>query len=319
MALSIKIMKFVWLSAWLKLQARKGTTIMQIVTDHGMDLAASQKEGLDLHQVPLQIVLDGKTYKSDTDLSSEKFYELLKNAKGMPTTSQPTPADFADLYRSLAEKDRDILSVHMSTGLSGTYNSARLGAEMVPEANVTLVDTKALSCPCGWQVEAAAMAVKAGWPLEKILSHLDDIRHHTETFYTLDSLRYLIHGGRISHLSGLVASMLNIKPIITVDKDGDGKYATVAKERAFKRAIRRIAKTVAQKFGEGANLRVQLMHGQNPEGVEVLRESLMKLVNCNFEPTSPIAPVLGAHTGPSLVAVCAAPMDMFQLLPQTAV
>jgi fatty acid kinase fatty acid binding subunit len=286
---------------------------MQIVTDHGMDLTASQREGLDLHLVPLQIELDGITYKSGEDLPPERFYELLKNAEGMPTTSQPTPADFADLYRSLVDKDPDILSIHMSAGLSGTFNSARLAAEMVPEANVTLVDTKTLSCPCGWQVQAAAKGLKAGWPLEKILSHVNDIRRQTEAFYTLDSLRYLIHGGRISHLSGLVASILNIKPIITVNKDGDGKYATVAKERAFKRAIRRIAITVAEKFGEGANLRVQLMHGQNPEAVEILRGALMELVNCNFEPTSPIAPVLGAHTGTTMVAVCAAPMDLFQL------
>ncbi|MDX9865270.1 MAG: DegV family protein [Anaerolineaceae bacterium] len=291
---------------------------MQIVTDHGMDLTDSQREGLDLHLVPLQIELDGKTYKSGKDVTPEMFYELLQNAEGMPTTSQPTPSDFADLYRRLAEKDPDILSVHMSAGLSGTYNSARLAAEMVPEANVTLVDTKTLSCPCGWQVQAAAQAIKAGWPLEKILAHVNDIRRNTDAFYTLDSLRYLIHGGRISHLSGLVASLLNIKPIITVNKDSDGKYATVAKERTLKRAIRRIAITVAEQFGEGANLRLQLMHGQNPEGVEILREELMARVKCNFEPTSPIAPVLGAHTGPTMVAVCAAPMDIFQLLPQTA-
>jgi DegV family protein with EDD domain len=291
---------------------------MQIVTDHGMDLTDSQKEGLDLHLVPLQIELDGKTYKSGKDVTPEMFYELLQNAEGMPTTSQPTPSDFADLYRRLAEKDPDILSVHMSAGLSGTYNSARLAAEMVPEANVTLVDTKTLSCPCGWQVQAAAQAIKAGWPLDKILAHLSHIRHQTDAFYTLDSLRYLIHGGRISHISGLVASLLNIKPIITVNKDSDGKYANVAKERTLKRAIRRIAIIVAETFGEGTNLRVQLMHGQNPEGVEILREELMARVKCNFEPTSPIAPVLGAHTGPTMVAVCAAPMDIFQLLPQTA-
>jgi len=291
---------------------------MQIVTDHGMDLAPEQQEGLNLHLVPLQIELDGKVYKSGQDLNPEMFYDMLQKTQGMPTTSQPSPSDFADIYRRLAKDDPDILSVHMSSGLSGTYNSARLGAEMVPEANVTLVDTKTLSCPCGWQVEAAAQGIKAGWSLQEILAHLDDIRHRTEAFYTLDSLRYLIHGGRISHLSGLVASVLNIKPIISVDKDGNGKYITVAKERALKRAIRRIAITVAQRFGEGANLRVQLMHGQNLEGVELLREALSEFLNCHFEPVTPIAPVLGAHTGPSMVAVCAAPADMFPLQPQPA-
>jgi DegV family protein with EDD domain len=288
---------------------------MQIVTDHGMDLAPSQKEGLDLHFVPLQITLDGKTYEGGKDLTSEAFYQLLEGASGLPTTSQPSPSDFANLYRRLAEKDADILSVHISSGLSGTVNSARLGAEMVPEARVTLVDSKTLSCPFGWQVEAAARALKAGWALEKVLAYLDEIRSRTDAYFTLGSLRYLIHGGRISHLKGLLASVLNIKPIITVDKIS-GAYVDVAKERTLRRAIQRIATNVAEKFGEGANLRIQLLHGQNLEGIEQLRESLQGLVNCHFEPTVAIAPVLGAHTGPSLVGLSVAPLDIFQLLPQ---
>jgi DegV family protein with EDD domain len=287
---------------------------MQIVTDHGMDLAPSQKEGLVLHYVPLQINLDGKVYEGGKDLTPEAFYQLLQDATGLPSTSQPSPSDFADLYRRLAEKDADILSVHISSGLSGTMNSARLGAEMVPEARITLVDSKTLSCPFGWQVEAAARALQAGWPLDKILAHLDVIRSKTDAFYTLGSLKYLINGGRISHLKGLLASILNIKPIITVDKT-TGKYVDVAKERTLKRAIERIATTVAEKFGEGANLRVQLLHGQNPEGVEQLRENMQALVNCHFEPTVPIAPVLGAHTGPSLVGLSVAPLDIFNFLP----
>lgn len=298
----------------LKLLAWKGTRHMQIVTDHGMDLDESQKKNLDLHFVPLQINLDGKTYEGGKDLTSEDFYTLLQTATSLPTTSQPSPSDFADLYRRLAEKDADILSIHISSGLSGTLNSARLGAEMVPEANITLVDSKTLSCPFGWQVEAAAQALKSGWSLEKILSYLQTIRSRTNAYYTLGSLRYLIHGGRISHLKGLLASVLNIKPIITVDKES-GKYVDVAKERTLKRAIERIAQTVAEQFGEGANLRIQLLHGQNPDGVEILREALQKLVHCHFEPTVAIAPVLGAHTGPSLVGLSAAPMEIFQFLP----
>lgn len=293
---------------------RKGNRHMQIVTDHGMDLDISQKQDLDLHFVPLQINLDGKTYEGGKDLTSEAFYQLLQKSASLPTTSQPSPTDFANLYRRLAEKDADILSVHISSGLSGTLNSARLGAEMVPDAHVTLVDSLTLSCPFGWQVEAAARAVKAGWPLAKVLAYLDEIRGKTEAFFTLGSLRYLIHGGRISHLKGLLASVLNIKPIITVDKIS-GKYVDVAKERTLKRAIERMAATVAQKFGEGADLRVQLLHGDNLEGVEILREALKQRVNCHFEPTVAIAPVLGAHTGPSLVGLSVAPMEIFQLLP----
>lgn len=284
---------------------------MQIVTDHGMDLAPSQKKGLNLHLVPLQITLDGKTYQGGKDLTSEEFYALLQDAEGLPTTSQPSPSDFANLYRKLAEEDPEILSVHISSGLSGTMNSARLGAEMVPEAHVTLVDSKTLSCPFGWQVEGAAHALQAGWPLDKILSYLEVIRTQSNAYYTLGSLKYLVHGGRISHIKGLMAAVLNIKPIIAVDKD-TGKYVDVAKERTLKRAIQRIATTVVQRYGEGARVRIQLLHGQNPEGVEELRQALQGQLECHFDPTVAIAPVLGAHTGPSLVGLSAGPLDIFE-------
>jgi DegV family protein with EDD domain len=118
------------------------------------------------------------------------------------------------VYRSLAEKDPDILSIHITAGLSGTFNSAKAGADLAPEARVTHVNTKTLSAAAGWQVKAAARAVKAGWTLDKILPMLQKISDASESIYTLEELKYLIHGGRISHMKGLIASLLNIKPII---------------------------------------------------------------------------------------------------------
>jgi DegV family protein with EDD domain len=184
---------------------------------------------------------------------------------------------------------------------------------MVPEANVTIIDSKTLSAPFGWQVQAAAMALRAGWYLGDALKLLDQIRQKTEAMFTLADLKYLIHGGRISHIKGLMGSMLNIKPVIGVAAREDGKYYTLGQEFSFKKAIQKIARIVSEKFGAETALRVQIMHGDNPEGVELLREYLTAHNECVFESVVPVAPLLGAHTGPSVVGVSVAPLNLFKL------
>jgi DegV family protein with EDD domain len=283
---------------------------MQIVTDQGMDLPQVDLEGLNIHTVPLRITLNGKTYVGGKDIDYVTFYQILTDTGAFPTTSQPSPGDFADTYRELAKTDPEILSIHISSGLSGTVNSARLGAEMVPEAHVTVLDSKTLSGPFGWQVQAAAHAVKAGWGLGDILKLVDQVREGTQTLFTLADLRYLIHGGRISHLKGLMASVLNIKPIIGVAKD-DGKYYSWGQSPTFKRALHRMADIVTQKVPAGVPFRVQFIHGNNLEGVAILKERIASLLDCTFDETIPVAPLLGAHTGPSVVGIGIAPLRIF--------
>jgi DegV family protein with EDD domain len=163
-------------------------------------------------------------------------------------------------------------------------------------------------------VEAAIRAVKAKWPKEKILELLDDVRKKSEVIFTLPDLTYLIHGGRISHLKGLLASLLGIKPLIGVNKD-DGKYYDRGKSRTFKRAVQAIPTYIANKFGEGAFLRLQIGHADNPEGAEMLREGLEKMFRCEWLPDCSISPVLGAHTGRGLVGVAFALMETYPVLP----
>lgn len=283
---------------------------MQIVTDQGMDLSPEQSAGLDIQYVPLRITLNGKTFIGAEDIDYVSFYRMLQETSAFPTTSQPSPGDFAEKYHKLAMQDPDILSIHISSGLSGTYNSAKMGADMVPEANVTVIDSKTLSCPLGWQVQAAARALRAGWYLGDVLKLVDQIREQTEAMFTLTDLKYLIHGGRISHIKGLMGSILNIKPVIGVSKV-DGKYIPLAQEFSFKKAVHKIADIIAEKYPKGTALRVQLMHGDNLSGVEMLRERLSGMFECFFESVVPVAPLLGAHTGPSLVGIGVAPMSLF--------
>jgi DegV family protein with EDD domain len=283
---------------------------MQIVTDSAADLTIEQMKDLEVHCIPLHLTLEGKTYQSGVDIQPAEFYALLEQTANFPTTSQPSPGDFAALYRQLAQKDPNILSIHVSSGLSGTLNAARAGASMTPEAKVTFFDSMTLSSPLGWMVQAAVHARRAGWGLEQILEQLRKMQTRTQGMFTLSTLKYLIHGGRISHLKGLMASVLNIKPIIGPEKE-HGKYATFGQEVTLKRALNKIPEVVASMFTEGQRLRVQLLHGQNPQAVELLREAISRKFICQFDPVDVIAPVLGAHTGPSIVGLGVGDMDVF--------
>ena len=286
---------------------------MKIVTDSSADLSLEQEKGLEIHYVPLTFTLDGKSYRCGVDIQPEEFYRLLESTKSFPNTSQPSAGEFAEVYRELAVTDPEILSFHISSGLSGTINSARLGADTVPEAKVTLVDTKTLSGAQGWQIEAAAGAIKAGWSMEKILPMIRQISEATELLFTLPSLKYLIHGGRINHLKGLIASILNIMPVIGVEKKG-GTYVQRGKVRTMTAALSKIVELVLEKHPPGSRLRLQILHGNNPDGVKLLKDKLEEVFKCNWLPTSLIAPVLGAHTGPGLVGLIFASESAFPVL-----
>lgn len=283
---------------------------MQIVTDSAADFTAAQLEELQVHTIPLSIQLDGKTYQSGVDLQPADFYALLEKTESFPTTSQPSPGDFAALYRRLAQTDPEIISIHISSGLSGTLNAARAGASLVPEAQVTFFDSLTLSAPLGWMVQAAAHALRRGWSTEQILEQLQKMQKRTQGLFTLGTLKYLVHGGRISHLKGLMASMLNIKPIIGPEKE-KGIYATFGQEVTWKRALNRIPEIVAGLFPGSPSLRVQLLHGHNPESVEYLRQALSRKFTCQFDPVDVVAPVLGAHTGSSLVGLAVGDPEVF--------
>ena len=293
-------------------------TYMQLVTDNAADLAQSQIDELDvkIHRVPLSFTLSGKSYQ---EIDPGEFYKMLEATDDMPQTSQPAPTDFVDLYKRVAEEtgDREILSVHISSGLSGTPNAARLAAEQVAQDDIMvhLIDTRTLSVPEGWQVQAAARGIAAGYSVDQIRELLDKVGDTSEAIFTLPDLKYLIHGGRISHLTGLVASTLGIKPLIGVDRE-TGKYDTRGRVRTFKRAVNHIPNVISDTIPEGENLKIQPLHANNPDGVEQMLDAIRKKYTITeLLPTVGIAPVLGAHTGSGLVGCAYAPADKYPDLP----
>jgi DegV family protein with EDD domain len=290
---------------------------MQIVTDTGMDmyLPPELMPEIPIHVVPHTITLDGKSYRSGEDIRPDELQEMLLRTDSFPITSTPSSGEFAAMYKKLAGSgDRDILSINMSSGLSGVVNAATAGAGMTPEANVTIVDTKTLCAVEGWQVAAAARAIKAGWTKDQVLALIKRVGDASESIYTLNELKYLIHGGRISHMRGLIASMLHILPLIGVEKVG-GTYAQMGMARTFDRALHGLVDLMTRFHKPGSDLRVQVLHSYNEKAVQALREMIAPVFSCTFMPVNYMSPALAAHTGPTMVGVAFASMDVFKDIP----
>jgi DegV family protein with EDD domain len=163
-------------------------------------------------------------------------------------------------------------------------------------------------------VDAAARALKAGWSIEQVLPLMQRIGAASESLYTLSELKYLIHGGRISHMKGLIASVLNIKPLIGVEKV-NGTYVQLGQARTFKRAVKGLVDRMAKQHAPGSALRTQVLYSNNPDGAAMLREQVDGRFDCTWRPVGPMSLVLGAHTGPSMVGVAYAPEATFADIP----
>ncbi len=281
---------------------------MHIVTDSGMDLPPEQIAALNIHIVPHKITIAGKTYLSNIELSPNDLFRLLEETSEMPVTSAPSAGDFAELYRRLAQDDPNILSIHMSSGLSAPANVATAAKQMAPEANVTVVDTKTLSAVLGWQVMAAVHAARAGWDTSRIITMIQQINSVSESIYTIDDLTYLIHGGRIGHMKGLIASVLHLRPLIRVEKEG-GTYQQAGMSRTVKGALTGLIKYVREHHPPGSRLRTQLGHGYTPKAIALLRERMDALYDCVWMPTTQLTTMMSAHTGPTMVGIAFAAED----------
>lgn len=284
---------------------------MRIVTDCAADLPRQEVEDLAIVVAPLFIQFPEGEVNSD-DLTPDQFYQRLEAmAPQIPTTAQPSAGIFAELYRKLAEKGEEIFSIHISSGLSGTLQSARLGAAQVPEAVIHLVDTMTLSGGQRFQVLAVARGILAGLSKEAILERLQKVRQATEVVYTLETLEYLARGGRIGRVQALAGSLLKIKPVIHVSKQ-DGKYSTIGRARTIPKALEVIADYLASQYHQTLPVWATIMHGQFAEPAQALADLLRERLNTARLEILRISPVLGVHTGPGIVGAAVVPMELME-------
>lgn len=275
---------------------------MKIVTDSGADLSFEDCQKIGVTMVPLKVEMNGVSYQAGVDIDPVKFYDMMDASPSMPITSTPSIGDFVKVYEKLAEEDEDIISIHISSGLSATYNVAKQAVDTMTNARVHLIDTLTLSAGEAWQVIAATKMRDAGKSVEEVLEKLSQIQKATYTHFTLPDLKYLIAGGRIGHLKGLLGSLLGIKPVIDVSKV-DGKYYDKIKKRSFQKAITGITELVLQNFPEGTRLQAQATTAANPDGGEMLKEAMNRIFQVNWLPDFKLGTALGAHTGRGLVGL----------------
>ena len=283
---------------------------MKVLTDCAADMSAEELAELGIEEAPLYIQFpEGEVQASD--IPADMFYDRLEAMRpAIPTTAMPSSGLFAEIYRRMARLDRHIFSVHISSGLSGTIQAARSGAEAArPEAQVDFWDTLTLSGGERFQVLAAALAARAGWTMHAIQDRLTKIREATEVIYTLDTLEYLRRGGRIGRVQAMAGALLHLKPVIRVD--ADGKYSTVTKARTIGQGLSAISEHLQRAYAN-APVWVTVLHGRFADQAEALADALREKLNVGKLEVRRISPVLGVHTGPKVVGAAVLPLDVVQ-------
>ncbi|WP_142826345.1 DegV family protein [Planococcus soli] len=265
---------------------------IHIVTDSTADLKPEVIEKYDLHVVPLNIQIGGKSYLDRVDLEPESFLELMKTSDEMPKSSQPAPGIFKELYDELGKNGDQILSIHMTGGMSGTVESAKAAAQLTDSA-VTVIDSRYISHALTFQVFEAADMARAGKSMSEIVARVEQIRLNTKLFVVVDTLDNLVKGGRIGKGRALLGSLMKIKPIASLD---DGEYTPVAKVRSHKQVVEYLMKDFMDRTAGKIVKGVGIAHANGLAMAEPLREKIKEtgFTDIKFDFTTP---VISTHTG----------------------
>jgi DegV family protein with EDD domain len=277
---------------------------IKIVTDSSCDLPQSVIDKYDISVVPLYINFPDQSLLDGVEISRKTFYERLPETIPPPTTSAPAIGSFAKKYQELIEKGAEaVLSIHISSVLSGTVNVASLAAESLQNAVVKTFDAGQLSIGTGLVVEAAAKAAAAGKNLEDIMDEIKNLAARTYTFAAVDTLKYLQRSGRISHITSSLGSLLQIKPILQMSQ---GKV-----KMGVSRTINGSVKQLLSILKSLGNLeQLNLVHSNSPERAQMLYEEAKEYFPKGKEPfVVDITPVLGAHVGPGIFGFVAVKQD----------
>lgn len=276
---------------------------IHLVTDSTADIPQAIRDRHHITMVPLKVHFGEETYLDAVTLSSEEFYPKLAASQSLPTTSQPSPADFVEVYeRLLDEQDGEIISIHLSSAFSGTYQSAVLAKSMLEERGerITVIDSKSASYGIGMLAVAAAEWIAAGRSQEEIVEHMYKMRRGTKLYFLVDTLEYLHKGGRIGKAAALFGSLLNIKPILSIDDDG--VIVPVDKVRGHKKAVSRIMELLQQDFA-GKKVQVGIAHSDAIEAADQLSARIREQFDVEEMTYTFIGPVIGTHVGGGAIAV----------------
>ena len=271
-----------------------------IITDSSAYLPEQITDELGIHVVPLTLHWGEETFRDGEDIRAEEFYARLVESDTIPTTSQTTVGEFERLFKSLLDQDYAVLAILLSSGISGTVESALQAQMAFPEAPLAVMDSQLVSMALGFMVLAVARAAKAGASLEECQVLAEEIYPKIGVYFTVDTLKYLNKGGRINTAKRVMGAALNIKPIMEIR---EGKIELVESVRSRKKALARMLDLVERDISGHDSVRISTFHA----AAEADSETLLAEAVARFNPvetiTTHVSPVVGAHTGPGTVSI----------------
>jgi DegV family protein with EDD domain len=282
-------------------------TSVAIVTDSTADLPPDLTRSRAITVVPLTLNFDGQSLLDGVDIRPDEFYRRLGSVTAHPTTSQPSPGQFAEVYRSLLVDHEAVVSIHISQKLSGTYESARQAAGMTDPKRVRVIDSELVSMSLGLITLAASSLASSGAGAEAIEAQVLAMRPNIQTYFSVATLEFLRRGGRIGRASALLGSVLQVKPVLCIR---DGLVTPLERVRTFDRALNRVVE-LTRAVDRGHGVCVIVGHADAQADAERLGRELDPIAETLL--IQPLGPVVGAHAGPGVVGVGCYPAELLRL------
>ncbi len=273
-----------------------------VLTDSTAYLPPELLKQFNITVVPLSVIWGEQSYRDGVDIQPGEFYTRLVNSKVMPTTSQVTIGAMQVAFQSLLEQGYDVLGVFISSGLSGTVQSAIQAREMMPSAahKIAIIDSCLTTMAMGWPVLTAARAASNGENLTECAKIAENASSHSGVVFVVDTLEYLRRGGRVSGGQAMIGNALQIKPILEMR---DGKIESVEKVRTKRKATERMQELIGEKIGKHKPVRVAVTHAN----AEFEANSVLDVAKTRLDPIEalccPLSPVIGTHAGPGTIAL----------------
>lgn len=278
--------------------------MLRIVMDSAGDVPEGWLEEYGIDVIPINIHFGEQMYLHGVNLSNSEFYRMLDQENVIPKTSQPTPQQFVDFYNRIARPGDTILSIHVTGKLSGTMASAEIAQrELEGRFRVIPFDSTAGSAAMGFMCRQARLLERAGLALDKIVAELDGIRQRVAVELTLNTLEYARRSGRVKALQAALASLLNVKPIISLR---DGVLELGDKVRTRSRSLEFILEAVTKKFGQQI-VNASIVHAIDPESARILFDQVKARFNCKELIITELSAAIAANLGPGTVGIVAYP------------
>ena len=270
-----------------------------IVTDSTAYLPAELADKYYIHIIPASVIFGDQAFRDRVDLTPKEFYQMLRVAEALPTTTQPSAGDFLELYTALSREAEAIVSVHISSELSGTIDSALAAKKELPNLPIYVIDSRFTSMGLGLITLAAARAVTEGKALPEVVRAVEGLIPKMNVFFVVDTLEYLQKGGRIGGAAALVGSVLKIRPILHIS---DGRIDVLEKVRTKSKAVRRMLEIMEERVG-GNPVHAAVIHADTADEAEELREVVASHFDCVELHTVELSPAIGTHVGPGTVGL----------------